>query len=288
MVVLPDWLVAVLEEVALGGGALLLVCGGLLCYFGWDQRRTAALLADADPVSPEEAEPGTLARVRGTVTATADGTLASPVADRECVLAGYEIEEQYDTPADTTWEQAAWGVTSVPFAVESDGGRLLVDVGDHVVGNATEDVFTPESVLVSAGVSTPEVRCRFERFDTHLETDYGEAPPPRLARFLDATDGLSTDPMASTPTVDESRRRYREGWLRPGDEVSVLGTVTRRADADTAAGHPDEMVLTGGDETPLRLSAEPLDAGGGGTGAILTGLAFGAVGLALLAAVLVW
>ncbi|MDS0279402.1 hypothetical protein NDI85_16515 [Halomicroarcula sp. S1AR25-4] len=287
LLALPEWLVAVLEEVALGGGALLLVCGGLMCYVGWDQRQTAALLADADHVTPAEAEPDTLVRLRGTVATTADGTFASPIADRECVLAGYEIDEQYDTPTDSTWEQAAWGVTSVPFAIEADGDRLLVDVEDTVVGNGTDDVFTPESVLVSDGVSLPAVRCRFERFDTHVETDSGETPPPRLAQFLDSTDGLSTEPLASTPTVDESKRRYREGWLRPGDEVSVLGTVSRRADAGTVTGHPDELVLTDDEETPLRLSADPLD-GGDGTAALLTGLGTGAVGLASLAAVVVW
>ena len=49
--------------------------------------------------------------------------------------------------------------------------KILVDIDDEVVGNETDDVFTPETILVSEGVSLEDLRCEFETFSVHIETD---------------------------------------------------------------------------------------------------------------------
>lgn len=282
-----SWPGAVLQELALWGGVLLLLASGISFYVGWNQRRTAALV-DETPRSDVAAvrSPGAV-RVGGRVVPT-DGTdtFESPIrAEAECVLSAWEIEERYDTPKTRAWEPSAWGIRSVPFSVEDGTGELLVEIDDQTVGNETGDVFTPERLLATGGVSVEGVRCEFESFDVHVETEYGESPPERITDFLTATEGVSVEPMATDLVVDASKRRYREQTLRAGDEVSVLGVARPRRDAGGQTGYPQDLVVSQSGEDVLRLSTRPFGDVADGGGGLLFGLLTGIVGAGLLAMV---
>jgi len=57
-------------------------------------------------------------------------------------------------------------------------------------------------------VSIEGLRCEFKTFDDHIETGYEESPPRRVSEFVENTDGISVDPMATNLEdyiVDHSR-----------------------------------------------------------------------------------
>lgn len=282
------WLVGLLRELALWSGILLSVASALAFYHGWKRRQVASLIAETPRSDVADVRSPAVVRVRGTVQPEVEtDVFTSPIGgDEQCVLAGWEIEERYDTNP-RSWETSAWGVRSVPFYVADGTGTLLIDLEDRTVGNETDDLFTLESLLASEGVSVEGLRCEFDSFEVRVETGYEEAPPRRTAEFLESTDGVSVDPMATDLVVDASERKYREQTLQPGDEVSVVGYAEPRRDSPGSAARPENLVVTQSDEATLYLATQPLDDVHDGAGGLLLGLLVGAVGLALLAAVLV-
>lgn len=282
------WLGTVARELALWGGVLLLLASVLSFYKGWNQRQLSAFV-DETPRSDvaEVRSPGTV-RLRGEIVPQAEqDTFLSPFEGTEnCVLSAWEIREMYDTSNTDSWEKSAWGVRAVPFYLSDGTESILVDVDDDVVGNETSDVFTPESFLASEGVSIEGLRCEFEEFDVHIETDYEESPPHRVTEFVESTDGISMEPMATSlgdRVVDASKRKYREQTLQPGDVVSIIGYATPRREGLRSTAHPDDLVLTQAAEATLYLSERPFDEMGDGGGALLFGALTGIVGSVLLA-----
>jgi hypothetical protein len=278
------WLRAVLGEVALWSGVILVLAGVLSLYMARKRSEFASLLAETPRSDVTEVRSPGVVRVRGSVvSATGADPFTSPVGgDPASVLSGWEIEEMYDTPKTRSWESAAWGVRSVPFYVADSTGRLLVDVGERTVGNDTAETFTPERLLVSEGVSFEDLQVAFESFDVPVETEYDESPPRRIGEFLEATDGVSVTPMATDLVVDASKRRYRESTLRPGDEVSVVGYASPAGEGDTSTSAADEYVVSAAPESTLYLSTVPLDDRPDGRGSLLFGLLAGALGVGLL------
>lgn len=283
------WLRAVISEVALWSGVLLIVAGVLSLYLARNRRQFASLLEETPRSDVAEVRSPGVVRIRGTVLpATGADPFTSPVGgEPESVLSVWEIEEMYDTPKTRSWESSAWGVRSVPFHVEDSTGRLLVDVDDRTVGNETAETFTPERLLVSEGVAFEDLQVEFDGFDVRLETDDEESPPGRVREFLEATDGVSVAPMATDLVVDASKRRYRESTLRPGDEVSVVGHASRVGDGDASTLTVDEYVVSDAEESTLYLSTVPPENRPDGGGGLVFGLLAGAVGIGLLAVALV-
>jgi hypothetical protein len=282
------WVGSVLRELAMWTGVLLLLAGCLSVYIGWKQRQKAMLVGETPRSKITDVQSSDIVRVRGTVVPEGEGsTFTSPIkGDPGTVLSAWEIDELYDTPKTRSWEAAACGVRSVPFYIEDESGRVLVDIDDRTVGNDTDDTFTPARVLESNGVSVAGLRCAFDSFDVHVETDYGESPPPRVAEFVDATDGLSAGPMATGLVVDASKRKYAEQTLQGGDAVSVLGYATARDDAarSTASG---DLTVTRPPDGTLYLSSSPFDDAPSGRGSLLFGLLTGMVGVGIVTALFV-
>lgn len=278
------WLGELLGELALWGGVLLVFASVLSLYSAWKRRQVATLVDETPRVGIGDIEPPGLVRVRGTVVPPEEGTFSAPITgERECVLSAWEIEEQYDTPKTNSWESAAWGVRSEPFGVEDATGTLSVAIDDRTVGNETDDVFTPERLLVSEGVAFDRLQCEFDSFETEVETDYEDSPPKRIREFLKTTPGVSVGPMATDLVVDASKRRYSEATLQPGDEVSLLGHVRQKSDSAAPRGGSEErFVVAPSEESTLYLSTEPFDDVPDGSGAVLFGALVGAVGIGLL------
>lgn len=283
-----EWLGGLVRELALWGGVLLFLAGVLSLYQGWNQRQLASLIDETPRSDIADVRSSGTARVRGEIVPQAErDTFTSPITgDDNCVLSAWEIKEQYDTPKTNSWERAAWGVRAVPFYLSDGTEKILVDIDDEVVGNETDDVFTPETILVSEGVSLEDLRCEFETFDVHIETDYEESPPRRVSAFLETTDGISVDPMATDlgdATVEQSKRKYLEQTLQSGDEISVIGSVVPQREGMESAAHPRDLVFTQTDAMPLRLSEQSYDDIADGGGALLFSALTSLSGVALLA-----
>lgn len=278
-----DGLVSLAAEVAAGLGIMLLFAGGVGLYAGFMRRRRATAVEAASRFEPGEVhEPGVV-QVRGTVTPRHEGAaFESPVGGVEdAVLAGWRVDEQVSTTGSSNDGRTLRGVTGVAFHVEGETGQLLVEPGEHVFGDEVGELLSP-TALAGADVVTDEVRAEFEPFGIRAGTDHGEAPPERVRRFLERTEGLSVEPM--TPAAgDTCAREFREGVVRVGDEVSVVGRAVPRAEgAETVTGAKRLVVRPDG-ETPLRVSVEPFEERGDGTGALLFGGVALALGLAVLA-----
>lgn len=282
-----DWLGDIVREIALWGSVFLLLAGVLSFYQGWNQRRLASLIDETPRRNIAEARSSGTIRVRGEILPqTEHDTFTSPIkGDENCVLSAWEIKEMYDTPKTKSWERAAWGVHAVPFYLSDGTEKILVDVDDEVTGNETGDVFTPETLLTSEGVSIEGLRCEFETFDVHVETGYDESPPRQVSEFVENSDGISVDPMATDLgdyVVDTSKRKYLEQTLQPGDQLSIVGSVVPRRGSTESAAHPRDLVFTQTDEATLRLSERSYEEIGDGGGALLFSVLTSVVGLFLL------
>jgi hypothetical protein len=108
----------VVVDAGLAIGAVLLTGGVLACYVGWKQRHRASRVADTPQSAVGDVCESGVVRVRGTVAPEMHGaTFRSPVRDQPCVLAAWEIEENYRRETTDTRERSAWSVRSVPFYV---------------------------------------------------------------------------------------------------------------------------------------------------------------------------
>ena len=279
---------SIAREIALWGGVLLLLASVLSFYTGWNKRKLAGVISETPrrPIA-EVRSPGVI-RIRGEISPRVPReTFTSPIkGDENCVLSAWEIKEKYDSPKTKSWERSAWGVKTVPFSLSNDDAELLVEIDDEVVGNETDDVFTPETLLSADGVSVEGLQCEFEAFDAHVETDYDESPPGRVAEFLEHTDGLSVDPMTTLAgdfSVDASKRKYSEQTIKSGDTVSILGYARPRRDGMESTAHPADLVVTPTNESTLYLSQRPFDEMPNGGGVLVFGLLTGVLGTGLLA-----
>lgn len=271
---------SVIRELALWASVIFFLASGVSLYIGWKQRQKAAVLSETARSDVGDVQSPGVARVRGTVVPKAEGeTFTSPIkGDQTCVLCAWEIEEMDDTPKTRSWESTAWGVESTPFYLEDTTGRLLVDIDDRTVGNETEEVFTPERLLVSDGVSMAGLQCEFETFDCHIQTGYDESAPPRVRQFVASTDGISLHPMTTEYVVDATKRKYYEQTVQQGDTVSILGYVTNQG----PSADPEELIVTQSEESALHLSTQSFDDTAGGGGSLLFGIVTGMVGIALM------
>ena len=282
-----EWLTTIAQEIALWGGVLHLLASVLAFYQGSKQRELSSLVTETPRSDITEVRSPGMVRIRGRIVPQTDQeTFVSPIkGDENCVLSAWEIKEMYDTPKTKSWERSAWGVTAVPFYLSDGTGEVLVDIDAEVVGNETDDVFSPETLLVSEGVSIEGLQCEFEEFAVHVETGYEDSPPRRVTDFLQTTDGISVEPMVTAlgdHVVDKSKRKYLEQTLRPGDRISILGYVTPRHEGMGSTSHPDDLVLTQSAEGTLYLSERSFDEIADGGGALIFGVLTGIVGIGLL------
>ena len=279
---------SLLREIVLWGDVLFILASVLSIYRGRKQRELSSVVDETPRSDITKVRSPGLVRVRGQIVPHAvQHTFTSPIkGDEDCVLSAWEIKEMYDTPKTDSWERAAWGVQASPFCVDDGTEKIRIEIDDQIVGNETSDFFTPETLLAPKGVSTEGLRCEFESFEVHVEIEYGESPPRRVAEFLETTDGISSDSMATDlgVGVDASKREYLEQTLQPGDEVSVLGHATPRREAIESTAHPCDLVLTQTEEATLHLSERSFDEIADGGGALLFGVLTGIAGIALLAA----
>jgi len=157
------------------------------------RERLRTLVAEAAPVPIAELSSGPGA-VEGTVevhTGTVDGS----VTDRDAVLAEYERERN----ADGELSVVEGRIEAVPFLVEDDTGRVLVDPTDY-------------------------------------DYDDGVLPisPGRTERREGDEDGENVRPVGDEGPV--LPWVHSEAAIRPGDRVYVAGTVSRLAGPEGPPG----------------------------------------------------
>ena len=174
---------------------------------------------------------GSAAKIMGRVRLV-DVALEAPLSGRQCAYYEVVVEEG---GGENGWNELAREARGVPFFVEDDTGRALVDPHDAVVVVVVDD-------------------------DTGSDWGSGWGDEPTAAeRALLERHGVN-----SKIWIFNRGLRYREGVLAPGDLVTVLGRGVRKPGAGgvhAPGGDRDvpavRLRMQASDWQPLYISNDP-------------------------------
>lgn len=200
-------MVLTLKKIGVTVGSLVFAgIGFWLFWNGITGTIRAIRLGMADSVPPAEVSAGAVA-VEGTVQTGREGTLAATLLDEDGVVVDTRVQRPGADP--DSWSTMYTESRAQPFLVTDGVGTVRVDPPDCA-----------EIIL--------------EHRWTTLGED--ESPPERVQQFVAQFD---SEPVPGFDLLDDERRRFGQGVVKPGDELFVYGTATRR---DAA-----ELVVTGDD-----------------------------------------
>jgi hypothetical protein len=288
-----------MSTLSLLGGVVLLVAGGGVGLFGWRRRGLQRLVAETPTTDARAiADPGVV-ELTGTVEPAPEegpGTFDSPVGRRDCVVAGWEVEEWDERGDHSSWKTLGDGIRSVPFYVDDGTDRVLVDPGRHSdpAGGFFETLGDlgdfPASVSVDDTVVDFRTLPVVQRVGAEAET------PPHIRSFVSGERAVGTQRGSITNLVDignaHGDRRYYENVVRPGDEVYLLG-YARPRDDDAGSNvrlRPETAVVTppsGGEDGGFLLSTREESALLGGQSVATAALAGGALAMLVGASLLI-
>lgn len=177
---------------------------------------------------------------------------------RDTVVAGWVAQDWDESGEASNWVTEAGGIASVPFAIDDGTGEVWVEPGIHDAEPAMVGVGRGGSDVTAGGVDVD-----FAAFPTVGEYEPGEEPP-FVREFVARYDAVDEQSGSFTNVIDVGKkhgtRRYKEGQLRIGDEVYVLGNV-ESLDGSTGRLRPEDAVIRPPDEDDevdwLLLSDEP-------------------------------
>jgi hypothetical protein len=188
-------------------GAIWLVVGAWLALRAW---RTARLISSTPPTAIASLTNG-LHEVRGAIRG--DGSVKSPLSERECVYWRFLLEQRHQN----RWETLVDRKAGVPAWLDDGGGRLELDV-------LTADVILTRSEHGTGGI-------------------FG-VPSAELTRVLAV---LGVEPAnLQGPYV-----RYREEWVGAGDRMHAVGTVSQDGELWRMRAEGDVHVSSDRDEAEV-------------------------------------
>lgn len=276
-------------SVSLWLGLGLVALGGLATVWGHTRNEYNRLVSDT-PTSRvlDVDEPG-LVELEGTVRTVGDGeeTMASPLQEADCVVAGWEVDEWDERGDSSHWQPVAEGYDSVPFELDDGSASVRVEPGvDADSGGITGRLADVGDLDHS--VRTEEATVDFDRLPVRAQV----APDERTAQvesFENQVPAVRPQTDSITNIVDvgnaHGERKYKEATIEPGDDVYVLGHVEPKAgDAgDAVRLRPEDAVVTPAGDERFVLSQRGeealLDATRFGRVAFLGGLAVVCLGL---------
>jgi len=201
------------------------VIGLAIVYGGFRKWQQMRLMQDTPT---EKVRSAAVGRTELTGTAKpieAEGTIARPFTDGECLVATYEIEE-WENDADDdggSWNTLDSGTLFVPFHLDDGTGRMCVEPEPDATYEISEENRT--RIRVGTGRSPPgEVRSFFDR-------QYDESDEGLLGGLL----------FGGPDARGSDKRRYTQEIIPPGEEVYLLGGAQPAGEArgDT----PTRLVL---------------------------------------------
>lgn len=239
-----------MSTAALLGGVVLAVGGAAASVWGW-RRDTRHQLIDDTPTTDVRniTEPG-IVELSGEVVPAPDAgdePFTAPFSGtKNCVVAGWEVEDWDERGDYSNWRTEGDGIRAVPFYLDDGTDRVLVDPGRrHSDGTAGFLETLGDLGDFSASISVGDVVADFERFPVVAEVGVDEEPPDRIARFVAGERAVGRQTGSITNLVDignaHGDRRFSQGTIRAGDEVYLLGYAQPR-DGDERARAADDPV----------------------------------------------
>lgn len=198
---------------ALFGGFLVAIGTIILVVSGRYVWRATSIYR-AEPVAMlGETAPGTLVRLSGTAQQGDTDLLRAPFSGSDCLVIRYAIEERrlstYLLPWFVTIHELA---ASGTFRVRTAEGDIDILEPVHTVTLERTAVAT-----VSPSDDPPERITRYERTTDAVPATTDWQAPPSLLRPL-------------TRRLSMGARRYTEQRAMPGDDITVVGRVTKTGD----------------------------------------------------------
>lgn len=213
-----SWLFGVGYAVVGAVGGVWLIRTG---FRRWRQRR---LIADTPTENVRSLSVGP-SELKGRARSTERGSITAPFSEEDCLVAKYEIE-QYEEDNDDggSWRTIEEGVLHVPFALEDDTGRVLVEPDDDAVFDLDPDDWTTTYV------------------------DSGDRGPAPIQEFVRATQGLD---FPSNRSGKDHDRRYKQNLVRTDESVYVFGSAVPREDVTPGASNAERLVVRMTDERSM-------------------------------------
>ncbi|EMA40991.1 GIDE domain-containing protein [Halococcus hamelinensis] len=273
-----------------GVGLVVGVVGLVFAYTGWLNRKQRRLVTETGTTEVRGIDEEGRVEVKGEVDAD-QGVFTSPIGQSDAVLAAWEVEEWNERGDTSNWRTLASGVYSEPFHVDDGTGTVEVSLTDRVSGES-ESLLSLDSTVAGDGVAVDNVTCEFEAFPVVEEVGAESEPPEHVRSFVAGERGVSGQLGSITNLVDignaHGDRRYSERALGPGEAVYLLGHAEADADAPHPL-HPEDVVLTAGNEEPFILSDHAEDAlvdqfGSGYRRSLAIGVVLVVVGIAAVVA----
>ena len=194
--------------IGLGVGVFLFFKG-----FGWLKSKR---LIENIPTSKIRSIAMGLVEVYGRIVPFVEKLLKSPFTDRNCVYFRFSIQELKSSGKHSRWVTVKKGVEYVPFYVEDETGRVLVDPG---------------------GSKVELLR------DNEFRSGFMRDPPDGVKRFL-MKSGLNFESFFGMNRT----MRYRESFIEPGDMLYVMGTAGDNpfVDEGTVEGGAGDIMIRKG------------------------------------------
>ncbi|HTL38127.1 MAG TPA: GIDE domain-containing protein [Kofleriaceae bacterium] len=201
-------------------GLFIVALVGVVVWAVWhfsDDRKIRRQLRTAQAKRINELRDDELGKVVGRARVL-DEALEAPLTKRRCVYFVATVEEHRSTGRSSYWKTVIREARGVPFMLEDDSGRALVDA-------------------TAARISIDfDGRSQSGTFDDPTETEKAF-----LARHGQQGQGW----------IFNRRLRYREAVIEDGETIAVLGAGTREPDPDA----PPTDAYRGDARTRLRLTS---------------------------------
>lgn len=190
-------------------GLVFVVAGLHAIRIGREHRAQSSEMAALETTAVRDLDPGP-AEVKGTVEATGEGPIQSPLTETAALAYHVEVEEWESSGRGGNWQTVHEEETGVPILVDDGTGKVRVD-------------------LPSDGGLNLE--------GTRIEVESDEEPPEPVRRYVEDVQGLEIpDRQDYGPVSIGEPRRYREGVLEPGADAYVLGRAREAPSGDGELG----------------------------------------------------
>lgn len=220
-------------------GLIFAGAGAVVFYFGFAQFKKVQFIENI-PTSKVRSIAVGLVELKGKVIKAAD-ELASPVSKTSCVYYEYKIEEWRKSGKSSEWRDIYHETKVVPFHLQDDTGKVLVDLNGVEAQNIKVNWFIRKQPSILGAI--------FQKSANYEDGQKVEEKEMSEQNFLSAISIL-----ANSARYSNSRLRFTEKIIPSDGDIYLLGNAT-----STGAAHlqnQDGLVIKKGTNEPFIVSTE--------------------------------
>ncbi len=220
-------------------GLLFAGAGAVVFYFGFAQFKKVQFIENI-PTSKVRSIAMGLVELKGKAIKAAE-ELASPVSKTNCVYYEYKIEEWRKSGKSSEWRDIYRETKVVPFYLQDDTGKVLVDLNGVEAQNVKSNWFIRKQPNMLGVI--------FQKSVSYEDGQKVEEKEMSETSFLSAMSVL-----ANSARYSNSRLRFTEHLIPSGADIYLLGNA-----ASNGAAHlqnQDGIIVKKGSSEPFIVSTE--------------------------------